>query len=88
MWKFLKETSGLAIFSILFAILFIPAFIFGTSETLGFALLIPPIAIILGLLSQIYIKKKELRGRLLAKIGIFLGILEIIIFIIVLLFAI
>lgn len=86
--KILKEISGFAIFSILFAILFIPAFIFATPGTLGFVILIPPIAIILGLLSQFFIKKKQLRGKMLARIGIFLGILEIVIFILALLFVI
>jgi len=86
MLKILKETSGLAISSFVLAVI---SWLFPVFE--GF-LPLPSIpcnivnlscgaAALLGLIALIYIKKTKLKGKLLAILGIILGIIGAIAFV-------
>lgn len=75
MHKSLKELSGLGIFSLLLALLFLPAVFLSTYITAPVVAAMPLFAILTGGFSLKFAKSK---GKTLAKIGIVLGLLEII----------
>lgn len=84
MLKIIKETSGLAISSLTLAIIswLVPAFVPWPSslscDVINFSC---GTAALLGILALIYIRKKKLKGRLLAIIGIILGVVGAIVFV-------
>jgi hypothetical protein len=87
--KVIKETSGLAILS--FFLAFLPFFIIFLSPLIppeisnvlgcGTEYWIPQTAIFSGILALIYIRRKKVKGKLLAILGITLGVLGIFLFI-------
>jgi hypothetical protein len=78
MFKFIKDISFFAILSLIFSISFWLSIFISSYTAEVIALISPFLAVLLGIIALYHIKKKGLKGKKIAKTGIILGILGIV----------